>query len=483
MKKLVALVAIVVLLALAAPGIAGFAAKSIAEDRVVFFNSEYNDIGIIKLENYQRNWFSSSAVISARFSDSYRDQFMAMINADLANEADIIELYKTALDGKLLFTVTLNHGPVMVNDGMKMGLGSATTELDASSGDLKRLREYLGVPYLLRQYSQLGFSGLTSFYGDAPPFKVDQATTVVQFSGFNYEGTANIYNGNIIVDAGYDDLSFDALSGKTTISGFSYTGNHQLIQPAVWVGMGRLGLASVLAEDALGEEVFSMKNLSLDMNVDVDSSGQTVNMDALYAIEKVTGAGDLDVTDVSFALRFGRLDITALNDIVEMNQTVQISDVPPEDLRAAVYQLAAASPTFEFGPLQTQWQTESFNAGLNVSFDGAGLPEYESFSIADTALWLQIINGDAYIDMSDQMALTLAAEYSANQLIAAIQAQGRTADPAEIEKVAREQAPVLLYNFIQQGIFEKTDAGYSGNVTLRDGSIEINGNPMPLGAM
>ena len=49
MKKLVALVAIVVLLALAAPGIAGFAAKSIAEDRVVFFNSEYDDIGIIKL--------------------------------------------------------------------------------------------------------------------------------------------------------------------------------------------------------------------------------------------------------------------------------------------------------------------------------------------------------------------------------------------------------------------------------------------------
>ena len=483
MKKLVALVIIVFLLAVAAPGIAGFAAKSIAEDRVVFFNSEYNDIGIIKLENYQRNWFSSSAVISARFSDSYRDEFMAMINADLANEADIIELYKTALDGKLLFTVTLNHGPVMVNDGMKMGLGSATTELDASSGDLKRLREYLGVPYLLRQYSQFGFSGATNFYGDAPPFEVDQATNVIQFSGFNYEGTANIYNGKIIFEAGYDDLSFDALSGKTTISGFSYTGNHQLIQPAVWVGAGRLGLASVLAEDALGEEVFSMENLSLGMNVDVDSSGETVNMDALYAIEKVTGAGDLDVDDVSFALRFGRLDIAALNDIVEMNQSGRISDIPPEELRAAVYRLAAASPTFEFGPLETKWQTESFSAGLNVSFNGADLPEYESFSIADTALWLQIINGDAYIDMSDQMALILAAEYTANQLVSAIQTQGRTADPAEIEKVAREQAPVLLYNFIQQGIFEKTDVGYSGSVTLRDGSIEINGNPMPLGPM
>jgi hypothetical protein len=112
MKKLVALVAIVVLLAFVAPGIAGFAAKSIAEDRVVFFNSEYDDIGRIKLEDYQRNWFSSTAVISARFNDSYRDQFMAMINADLANEADLIELYKTALDGKLLFMITLNHGPV-----------------------------------------------------------------------------------------------------------------------------------------------------------------------------------------------------------------------------------------------------------------------------------------------------------------------------------------------------------------------------------
>ena len=90
---------------------------------------------------------------------------------------------------------------------------------------------------------------------------------------------------------------------------------------------------------------------------------------------------------------------------------------------------------------------------------------------------------DAYIDMSDQMALILATEYTANQLVSAILAQGRTADAAEVEKVAREQAPMLLYNFIQQGIFEKTDAGYSGSVTLRDGSVEINGNPMPLGPM
>jgi len=483
MKKLLALVIAVLFLAVAAPGIAGFAAKSIAEDRVALFNSEYHDIGIIKLENYQRNWFSSSAVISARFSDGYRDQLAAMINADLDSEAEIIDLYKEALEGKLLFTVTLDHGPVMINDGIKIGLGSAVTGLDASSGDLKRLREYLGVPYLLRQHSQLGFLGVVSFYGDAPSFEVDQKSTVIQFSGFNYTGTANVYSGEIIFDARCENFSFDALSGKTTVSGFSYTGNHQLIQSAVWVGAGRIGLASVIAEDALGEEVFNMANLSLDMNVEADSSGRTVNIDALYAIEKVTGAGDLDVSDMRLALRFAGLDIAALNDLVEMNQAGQVSDVPPEDLRAAVYQLAAASPTFEFGPLQTQWQTESFSAGLNLAFNGAGLPAYESFSIADTALWLQIINADTYIDMSDQMALILATEYTANQLVSAIRAQGKTADPAEVEKVAREQAPVLLYNFVRQGIFEKTDAGYSGSVTLRDGIIEINGNPMPLGAM
>ncbi len=195
----------------------------------------------------------------------------------------------------------------------------------------------------------------------------------------------------------------------------------------------------------------------------------------------MTGDGDLDIADTSFKLNFGRVDLAALNELVELDSAGALADVPPEQLREVVYQLAAASPSFELGPLKTLWQNEQFDAGISLELDGSILPDYESFSIADTALWMKIVSGEAYINMSDEMARTMAVEYAANQIVSTLIQQGQTADPLEIEQVAEQQGPVLLYNFTQQGLLKKTETGYMGKVALQDGEMKINGTPVPLG--
>ncbi len=285
MKKLAIIIVIIMVFGAVAPGFAGFAVQSAADERIALYNLEYSDYFTFELNDYERRWFSSSAVFAVQVSESYRAAMQVAIETDDDFDPEAAAMFASALDGTLYFNVELQHGPLFLDDGIEAGLGSAVTELDASSGDLSRVREYLGVPYLLRQYSHIGFSGVADFNGDIPPFVVDQRSTIITFSGLNYTGVADLYAGHVDLDIDSEELSFDALSGKTTISGFSYNGSHQQVQRAIWVGQARLGFESVLAEDALGEPLFNMQNLSFEANVDADSSGQLINMDAVYAIE------------------------------------------------------------------------------------------------------------------------------------------------------------------------------------------------------
>jgi uncharacterized protein YdgA (DUF945 family) len=479
MKKLAAFLTVTLLLGGLAPGAAGFMLQSVVADRVAVVNRQNNNVLVLELEDYQRGWFSSSAVFNLQFADSYRQSMAELFMTEPGRDPEVLELYEAALAGRLAVVVALNHGPLLVSDGMQLGLGSVIAELDASSGELSRIREYLGVPYLVRQYSYIGFSGDVDFRGDIPPFEVEQASTQVRFSGLQYSGVADSSSAEVDIVA--EELVFDSLAGATRFAGLSHVGDYVQIQPAVWIGDAKFGLASIIATDALGEELFNLQNLALVAKVDADSSGQVVNVDAVYTIDKVTGAGELDVADVSLALRFGSLDVAALKAFADMSNAGSLQEMPAEELRAAMYQLTAASPTFEFGPLRTLWQEDRFDGALTVSLDGAGLPGYESFNVADTAMWMAIVNSEAYLNMSDNMALQLAAQYAANQIVAALQAEGRIADPVEIDKVAREQAPVLLFNFTQQGVLQKTEAGYSSRLVLKDGMLEINDKPIALG--
>jgi len=481
MRKLAsAVVVLLVIVLLAAPGIAGFAVEGVIEDRAVMYNEEYADFFELKIESYDRSWFGSDAIASIKSSQTYQDLMRANLESDPNMDPVVIEELMSLLETQVFFDVSLQHGPVLFSDGMRLGLGSAVIELDAGSGEMSEVKEALGVSYLLRQYSHISFGGVISFNGDMPAFSYQRDTTITDFSGMEYSGVADIYSGEVGFLMTAEELAVDALAGRTTISGISYSGEHVQLQPSVWVGDAQISVAAIVGKDAAENEVFNLQNLSLDVRADADASGQMANIDGLYSIESVNAAGDLNIADTTMKISFGQIDIEALNTLVEINNSGGWQNGMTDELRGAIYEMSAGSPVISFGPLDTLWQDEKLSTGMTISVDGSVLPDYESFNPMDTLMWSRLISSDAYIDMSDAMAVTLATEYARSQIVASLGDQAPTTDPAEIDAVAAQQGPVLLYSFTQQGVLKKTETGYTSKFIYKDGQAIVNDMPIPI---
>ena len=62
--------------------------------------------------------------------------------------------------------------------------------------------------------------------------------------------------------------------------------------------------------------------------------------------------------------------------------------------------------------------------------------------------------------------------------MASPQAQDMTQE--EVEAAAKQQVPMMLDVFTQQGFIKETEGGYETVVELKDGKANINGTPIPL---
>ena len=56
-------------------------------------------------------------------------------------------------------------------------------------------------------------------------------------------------------------------------------------------------------------------------------------------------------------------------------------------------------------------------------------------------------------------------------------------DDAELEDMAKAQAPMMLAAMVAQGYIRDEGANYSVSASFDNGALTVNGNPIPLGAL
>ena len=69
------------------------------------------------------------------------------------------------------------------------------------------------------------------------------------------------------------------------------------------------------------------------------------------------------------------------------------------------------------------------------------------------------------------------------QLLSTMRMQYPGADEAEMQKMAEQQAPMMINMYLQQGLLTETEDDYRSEFQMEGGEAMLNGQKVPLGNM
>src|SRR5690606_2175814 len=149
------------------------------------------------------------------------------------------------------------------------------------------------------------------------------------------------------------------------------------------------------------------------------------------------------------------------------------------EVEPAVLRLLAEGPAASIDALRFNIDGEAFEASARAAADPAALPPGAA-DIRDAALWTAVLDGRAEITIAKPLAERIAIAIARSQIGGRIMA-GESMPGQSIEALARVQAGLAIGMLSAQGLLEDAGDLYRVVLQLEDGSLTINGQPLPLG--
>ena len=473
MKKLgVIVVSVVAALVLGLPPVLGMITESQVNARVESLAG--NPFVAARVISFERGWFSSTTKIELGLSPNYLVQLAALstmrsgpapMTAALARGATIV--------------VDMAHGPVPVLGGAHLGLSRMVARLDPEVEGYAELLQRLAIPYLFEFRGRTGFTGAVAFDADAPPIDVAADDGRVRFSGAvlagSFAGGAVRYEGRV------DSLEFTSGTGAFSLQGFSAAGDNEFRSPYLALGTIVMLIEHATMLDAqFSEPMFEATNLRLASEFELDDGGLLANGQWTYAIDSLA-AVDMQVRDANVGVIVRNLDVDALEAYAAvMQRTAAAALVDPSqvlaDVTPAIERLLAAGPSVALDPIRFSLNNELFDARIRLNAKPDALPPAGALDLRDPTLWLSLLDGTAGATISKVLARDLAIQATALQI-----AGNQAVPPDQAEYMAEAQAGLVLVTLVSQGILTDGGENYSTELAFMNGTLSINGNPLPFG--
>ncbi|CAM3414388.1 YdgA family protein [Parendozoicomonas haliclonae] len=446
MKKVVLASSVIVLAGvLGTPGLVG----SLAKDRFdeTFAKLSTPDIRI-EWESYEKSWFSSKGVVNTH------------INLPL-------DPTKPPLKLDLKYQVTMNHGPVILGDGLQFGWASWNSDM-TNAGELM-------ADWPVEEMPAITQTGLINLLGD-----IHFQDTVSAFVLKDDEDRANI----------------GAFTGTGMLSGenFAYEGGVEEIK--------------VMAKKA-GQDLI-LKKLAVTMNgimpsdytygdmmpghfgftVDGLYAGDEYLFDKLGVFADVTLNEQKDAGDITVTYSADRVQTPELM-LTHAKVEASLRNYSVEFNRA--YTLALQEYMRDGGDLAKA--EEQMLMVLTESFDKlmAGKPELDIANITFTlpegtfasSANLKLDNYDITLQqLMDQHFLrsnmNFSASASADELLAKKLALIAVESQAQGQPVDEMQVEMMLGMMTATGMVTLKDNKYVSEISMKNGSAVVNGQPVPL---
>ncbi len=415
------------------------------------------------IKEYHSGWFSSDAVIHVKMA----------IPTNIDGQPTTIDL---AFD----YDVALHHGPIIFSDNWQLGLISYQTQI---KGDKAR-EAGLVWDTKLPLYSH---DGLVTYNMDSqgtesiPPFSFEVDDIKGQFSGYqgqittkgelvNYQGVADnlILNSEEQEVAKLEKLMFkldaevsleEMLTAKLYSSDFAFS-------------IDKMNMAHLV----------TMENFIIDGKSVVSADGKNADIKFGYHIAKIDTPEE-QVSDIDIEIEMNQFS-AQFYEFYQSKLATKMASLDAND-PAAIAELTtlaqeglpllfASDPELKITKLGFTMPEGSFTSNMDMRL---GSKDLTNANIQDPNFWLQnlILNAKAQADKP--LAEKLAAQMVINQLSAN---PNLDLTPEQIAQTAKQQAPMMLSTFNQQGFITQSQDKIEMKFNMAGGNSKLNGKPFAL---
>ena len=461
-KVAIAAAALLVIALLALPGLVGSITEANVRDRVELIDASAG--AKAELTSYERGWFRSTALIK-----------LGPENDVNGFPAAPIEL---GVFGELPIVVELAHGPVAVLDGVYFGWSKVVAHPDPDEASIAELTQTLGVPYLFEFRGRTPYLGGLTFDADAPPFTLPSDETVVTFSGGTVAG--RFAGQRLEADAQIGSLDLTSPTMAFALRGFQASADNELRSEYVMPGAASFSIASVSAAPSQGAApIFETLNLRVASDVGIDAAGELLEMRVDYDVDTVRIAEN-ELTAGSLGLTVRDLDVAALQAYGALASEAAAAGADPATLTASLgphlERALKAGPSMTLDPIRFRYDGEPFEGRVEVTANPSRLPPAGTLSLDNPLLMLSVVNAKADLRMSKTLAGQLATFGARMQL-----GNDPTIPPEQLDYMAQAQSGLMLTMLVGQGVLIEEGDGYRTSFDYTDGSMMLNGNPLPFG--
>ena len=482
MKQLAVVMVVVIVAAAGMPVVVGTLAENRLTQQTEIISG--NEFFAVDVRDYERGWLTSSALVDIGLSEEYQERIAEMLTRE-ENQPGAAANIEEMLGRTVSLTVDLSHGPLIAEDGLRAGFASSVIRLDPETVGLDKLLAKLGIPYLFEIRTHSGFTGSSAFEAEVPPMVFEDPNGSFSFSGLTAEGTYDLGTRQVVADGRVESMEIDSELMTITAENLTLNGDYRMLSNYIWEGPVELVLErmTVLNATPTGPPFVEASNVGLTARTSLNDAGDRLDMDASYYVDSVSG-DELSLTDGRFDVAMRNLDVTAFEAYNRVTQ--QLMFEPDEmalllpELQEALYQLLAAEPGMELGPLNFIWNGDPFEAVLRIRTDAEMLPPQVAFSMMDPSLWTRLFAVEAEMDVAQDLAEWLAIEASKYQLRRSA-SDGEELTPEELDAMAESQGPGMLLLLVAQGMIETSQIGYRSELSFERGILDVNGREIPLG--
>jgi uncharacterized protein YdgA (DUF945 family) len=127
-------------------------------------------------------------------------------------------------------------------------------------------------------------------------------------------------------------------------------------------------------------------------------------------------------------------------------------------------------------PIRFRYDGEPFEGRVEVTTNPSRLPPAGTLTLDNPLLLLGVVNANADLRLSKTLAGQLATLGARMQL-----GNDPTIPPEQLDYMVEAQSGLMLTMLVGQGVLIEEGDGYRTAFDYTDGSMTLNGNPLPFG--